>query len=326
MNTNLDNNSNTICTRCGCSTSSYTKGLCCKCSRNKTITKIILYFIFIAVYSIIITSLGMFAHIQIGGIPTVILLGITLYLPHIIVNKIFSRRKITKTKQTKTMESLPKKQTVKKTNQTKNINTQSTLSDSTKTTEIYKNKTVFCKKCGNKLDDNKKCTSCGKQYFYPQRIIKNMQSKYCKACGGIIDTNTRKCTSCQKQYFKISKIFNKCILLITSIILVVSISITTFMLVTQKRYTDDIIISQSHIVKSGANAYVHIKSEPKREYKITVTYSDGTNETIGVTPRNTDSFGECVWNWHVLGSIRSGTCTIRIESDFEYTTTTMEIY
>lgn len=175
MNTNLDNNSNTICTRCGCSTSSYTKGLCCKCSRNKTITKIILYFIFIAVYSIIITSLGMFAHIQIGGIPTVILLGITLYLPHIIVNKIFSRRKITKTKQTKTMESLTKKQTAKKTNLTKNINTQSTLSNNTKTTEIYKNKTVFCKKCGNKLDDNKKCTSCGKQYFYSMRIIRSIK-------------------------------------------------------------------------------------------------------------------------------------------------------
>lgn len=38
------------------------------------------------------------------------------------------------------------------------------------TTEIKK-KVVYCKKCGGKLDDNKKCKKCGKQYFKYNRII-----------------------------------------------------------------------------------------------------------------------------------------------------------
>jgi len=31
---------------------------------------------------------------------------------------------------------------------------------------IVKKKTIYCKKCGGKLNQNKKCTKCGKQYFH----------------------------------------------------------------------------------------------------------------------------------------------------------------
>lgn len=38
----------------------------------------------------------------------------------------------------------------------------------------------FCKRCGDSLNENKKCISCGKQYFYPSRYIKNAKVHFKK--------------------------------------------------------------------------------------------------------------------------------------------------
>lgn len=59
-----------------------------------------------------------------------------------------------------------------------------------------------------------------------ERNKKKYKLKYCKHCGGLIDSETKKCTSCGKQYFHIPKLkFNKTVCI--TLILLTVISLTT---------------------------------------------------------------------------------------------------
>lgn len=184
-----------------------------------------------------------------------------------------------------------------------------------------KEKVKFCKKCGNTLDKNKKCTECGKQYFYPQRFINNLQPKYCKYCGNKIDSKTRKCTSCEKQYFRLPKHINN--YTIISFITVIAIVFITLFSIFYKKQANDIIVEQSDYVSVGNIAHLQISGEPNTHYDITITYKDGTIQPT--ESRTTPESGNAYWRWYVPRSSCKGPCSILIESDNEYATTTIII-
>jgi hypothetical protein len=48
--------------------------------------------------------------------------------------------------------------------------TEKTISNQNSESSISKEKIVYCKQCGSPLDENKKCTGCGKQYFKIPKI------------------------------------------------------------------------------------------------------------------------------------------------------------
>lgn len=193
-----------------------------------------------------------------------------------------------------------------------------------------KTKNRFCKICGNPLDENKKCTSCGKQYFYPKRFINKMVPKYCKVCGGIIDKNTKICTKCNKRYRLSSKIILSILLIIISVaVITLSISLISqkinFTPDVEKTYSNDMVVLKSDYVYPGEKAYVEINGKPNTEYRITVTYGDGYVQQTNVSPKITNTSGNSGWRWYVpLNSCR-GDCNVYIESDYEYTTTTITI-
>ena len=188
---------------------------------------------------------------------------------------------------------------------------------------ITKNK--FCKKCGNPLDDYKKCKGGGKQYFYPRRYILEKQSKYCKECGGLIDVSTRKCVSCEKKYFDFSKLINLRNIIICFLILTVPVFIFFIVSYEEKEYVDDLIINKSNAVRTGYHAYVRIKADPLTKYDITVK-KGWFNGVDDVQAEVTDSYGLATWSWRVDDYATPGDYIIRIENDTEYTTTTIKIY
>lgn len=291
------------------------ESLCKKCKSSKTKLKITLYIISIVIYSIITTLLRM-SGILLGAIPTMILFAIFLYLPNYVANGIYEERR-------KDIEKVQKLRKAKKT------------SDCVVKKKYCKQKKVkekYCKHCGGLIDNKtKKCTSCNKQYFHPIRHINNIlnkleskQAKYCKKCGGLIDENTRKCSNCGKQYFRFC--FNKKAAIITiSVISVALISLVVIFLTTFKVYSDDIVIISRSACR-GDTAYVSIHAEPYTKYNITVTYDDGSKENIGAAQRETGIAGEVTWQWYVSKYTSPGECKIRIESDREYNTETIQIY
>lgn len=290
--------------------------LCKKCRRKRVlfiVASVPLSFLvsLLALAAINIILISLF-QIQLGwALRSILMISIFLGFKKHAENLILKTKKV-KTNKKKT----PKSKIDKTTND--NISENNTA-NSVESKQKIKNS--FCQKCGSTLDENKKCTSCGKQYFYPQRFIKNLQPKYCKECGGLINTNTRKCTVCNKKYFNPANI----IIITTSIILVILILISAILFVTLKRYSDDIIFAQSHTVSPGSIAYLEISDKPNTKYTITVTYKDGSIETTGVDPKVTDSTGNTGWRWYVSKYTARGTCNIRVESDFEYSTTTIMI-
>lgn len=157
-----------------------------------------------------------------------------------------------------------------------------------------------------------------------------MVPKYCKVCGGIIDKNTKICTKCNKRYRLSSKIILSILLIIISVaVITLSISLISqkinFTPDVEKTYSNDMVVLKSDYVYPGEKAYVEINGKPNTEYRITVTYGDGYVQQTNVSPKITNTSGNSGWRWYVpLNSCR-GDCNVYIESDYEYTTTTITI-
>lgn len=320
VNSVIDNtDKECTCVHCG-TTIENGDVLCKKCRRKRVLfivasvpISFLVSLLALAAINIILISLF---QLQLGwALRSILMISIFLGFGKYAENLILKTKKV-KTNKKKT----PKSKIDKTTND--NISENNTA-NSVESKQKIKNS--FCQKCGSTLDENKKCTSCGKQYFYPQRFIKNLQPKYCKECGGLIDTNTKRCTSCSKQYFNIAKLINKYTIIITSIVLSLVIAFTTFLFLTQKSYNDKLIVIKSEIAFSGSFAYININGKPNTEYKITATYNDGSNEQTGVSPKTTNSTGNAGWRWYLSKATAIGICNIRVESDFEYSTTTIMI-
>ncbi len=204
----------------------------------------------------------------------------------------------------------------------------------------------FCKRCGNILDENKKCTSCDKQYFYPIRFIKNRQAIYCKKCGSIIDQETRRCTSCKKKYIKLSRIV--LFSLLSILLIATSATIVTIYLsnnnisstkIDKKIKSDEIEIYADKTVERGSNTIIYMYGKPFTEYTLSAIYSDGT--TIKLKDFKTDSTNDNLIDYRIASKINNnvgssyrfyislaasiGECVIKVEDDKSYNTFTINI-
>ena len=56
---------------------------------------------------------------------------------------------------------------------------------------------MFCKNCGNELDDDAKfCTNCG------ENVLNSIPQKYCIHCGNILEEDAVFCTKCGNKTIK----------------------------------------------------------------------------------------------------------------------------
>ena len=90
-----------------------------------------------------------------------------------------------------------------------------------------------------KAPETQKEKACETLIPTPSPDKKANKTRYCKMCGGLIDTETKKCTSCGKQFFKLPKL-NKTVLLATicsaSLVLNIFLCITIIMIRMMARY------------------------------------------------------------------------------------------
>ncbi len=63
-----------------------------------------------------------------------------------------------------------------------------------------KTATVFCRHCGNKVDENcAVCPSCGNRLKYPEQPQQEAFKKFCKYCGSSVDKQCVICPHCGGQ-------------------------------------------------------------------------------------------------------------------------------
>lgn len=87
---------------------------------------------------------------------------------------------------------------------------------------------MLCQKCSKAIpDDSDFCPLCGERIITDTNPTPNKKTKkkFCKKCGGEIDSSIKKCSSCGKQYFKISKSFVAILFLVLIVVVLISLNI-----------------------------------------------------------------------------------------------------
>lgn len=79
-----------ICNHCGCSSNKISNGLCPNCNRSKIILKIVLFLIAFIIDGLIKT-LFRTNGVLLGAIPTILILGVLLFLANFIPNRIYDK-------------------------------------------------------------------------------------------------------------------------------------------------------------------------------------------------------------------------------------------
>lgn len=82
------------------------------------------------------------------------------------------------------------------------------------------------------------------------KVKKNMQIRFCKMCGNMIDAETKKCSSCGKQYFKGIKVNkNICVSLIISVLIITSVVFNFVQIVEMNSLNDNIKYYEKKILE-----------------------------------------------------------------------------
>lgn len=79
-----------ICNHCGCSSNKISNGLCPNCNRSKIMLKIVLFLIAFIIDGLI-TTLFRTNGVLLGAIPTILILGVLLFLANFIPNHIYDK-------------------------------------------------------------------------------------------------------------------------------------------------------------------------------------------------------------------------------------------